>query len=75
MKRWILFAAAAGVLLAWRTVDAQSLGRRDGAPNRQPGGVTSQGSPAIPDASALVLFASGAAPIALYALKRHRSKK
>lgn len=75
MKKWALFVAAAGLLVAWRAVDAQSLGRRDNSPNRQTGTVTSQGSPAIPDASTLVLFASGAAPVALYALKRHRSKK
>lgn len=75
MKRWVLVLAAAGLLLAWRTVDAQSLGRRGGASNRQPGNVTTQGSPTVPDAGTFALFASGAAPIALYALKRHRSKK
>lgn len=75
MKKWALLVAAAGLLLAWKAVDAQSLGRRDNTPNRQAGNVTSQGSPAVPDAGTLVLFASGAAPVALYALKRHRSKK
>ncbi len=75
MKKWLLLAAAAGLLVAWRAADAQSLGRRDNTPNRQAGNVVTQSSPAIPDASALVLFASGAAPVALYALRRHRSKK
>ena len=75
MKKWLLLAAAAGVLMAWRAADAQSLGRRDKTPNRQPGNVLSQGSPTVPDASTLVLFASGAAPVALYALRRQRSKK
>lgn len=75
MRKWVLLVATAGLLIAWRAVDAQSLGRRDNTPNRQPGNVVAQGSPAVPDASTLVLFASGAAPVALYALKRHRSKK
>ncbi len=75
MKKWALLVAAAGLLVAWRAVDAQSLGRRDSTPDRQTGNVTSQGSPVVPDAGTLVLFASGAAPVALYALKRHRSKK
>ena len=75
MKKWLLLAAAAGVLMAWRAADAQSLGRRDKTPNRQQGNVVNQSAPAAPDASTLVLFASGAAPVALYALRRHRSRK
>ncbi|GIV18553.1 MAG: hypothetical protein KatS3mg023_0304 [Armatimonadota bacterium] len=75
MKKWVLLVAAAGALVAWRAADAQSLGRRENNANRQPGNVVTQSSPAVPDASTLVLFASGAAPIALYALKRHRMKK
>ncbi|MCL6474253.1 MAG: hypothetical protein K6U75_04255 [Firmicutes bacterium] len=75
MKKWLLLAAAAGLLMVWRAADAQSLGRRDNTPNRQPGNVVTQSSPAVPDASTLVLFASGAAPVALYVLRRHRGKK
>jgi len=75
MKRWVLLLAAAGLLLAWRSTDAQSLGRRGGPAIRQPGKVVSQGSPAWPDAGTLTRFASGAAPIALYALNRRRIKK
>jgi hypothetical protein len=77
MKRWVLLLAAAGLLLAWRSADAQhapSLGRRGGAANRQPGNIVAQGSPAVPDAGTLALFASGAAPIALYAIKRRYKK-
>ncbi|GIV15501.1 MAG: hypothetical protein KatS3mg022_0936 [Armatimonadota bacterium] len=75
MKRWVLLLAAAGLLLAWRSADAQSLGKRGGTANRQPGNLVSQGSPTVPDAGALTLFATGAAPVAVYALKRRRSKK
>ncbi len=75
MTRWLWLIVAAGLLASWRVVDAQSLGRREGPVHRQPTNVSPQGAPAVPDASTLVLFASGVAPIALYALKRHRSKK
>ncbi|MCS6950357.1 MAG: hypothetical protein RMM06_06005 [Armatimonadota bacterium] len=75
MKRWLWLLVAAGVLASWRVVDAQSLGRREGPSQRQPGNVMPQGAPAVPDASSLVLFASGVAPVALYALKRYRAKK
>jgi len=74
MKRWGWLLVAAGILLAWRTVDAQALGRREGSPNRQPGSVAPQ-APAAPDAGTLTLFAAGAAPVVLYTvLKRHRKK-
>ncbi|MEJ5250992.1 MAG: PEP-CTERM sorting domain-containing protein [Chthonomonadetes bacterium] len=74
MKRWLLLLAAAGLVLAWRSTDAQSLGRREGTASRQPGNVTAQSS-AVPEPGTIVLFASGAAPVVLYALKRYRQRQ
>ncbi len=74
MKRWFLLLAAAGLVLAWRSADAQSVARRGGSANRQPGNVVAQGS-VTPEPGTIVLFASGAAPVVLYALKRYRQKK
>jgi len=62
------------MLLAWKSVDAQSLGRRDNAPARQPGNAVAQ-TTAAPEPGTIALFASGAAPIALYLWRRHRHKK
>lgn len=75
MKRWLWLLVAAGVFASWRAVDAQQIGRRDGPVHRQQGNVMPQGAPAVPDASTFALFASGMAPVVLYAWKRHRAKK
>lgn len=75
MKRWLLLLTVAGVLASWKVVDAQTIGRREGPVHRQTGNVMPQGSPVVPDASTLVLFASGVAPVALYAWKRYRARK
>lgn len=74
MRKWLLLLAAAGLVLAWRTADAQSLGKRGGTANRQVGNIAPQGS-STPEPGTVVLFASGAAPVLLYALKRYRQKK
>lgn len=74
MKKWFLLLAVGALVLAWRATDAQSAARRDGQANRQPGNIFSQGSGA-PEPGTIVLFASGTAPVLLYALKRHRQKR
>ncbi|MER3474707.1 MAG: hypothetical protein C4335_11900 [Armatimonadota bacterium] len=74
MKRWFLFVAIGALVLAWQAADAQSAARRGGGAGRQPGNIAPQGSP-VPEAGTLALFASGTAPVLLYALKRYRQKR
>lgn len=74
MKKWLLLLVAAGVVFAWKATDAQSVGRRDRMPNRQAGNFAPQGT-ITPEPGTLALFASGAAPVILYALRRTRGKK
>lgn len=74
MKKWLLLVAAGGLLLAWKAVDAQGFARRGSDPGRQTGNVVAQGG-AVPEPGTIALFASGAAPVVLYLLRRHRDTK
>lgn len=73
MKSVAFLIVMAGLVFASLFADAQTLGRRDKSPGRH--GSTASPQSAMPEPGTVVLFASGAAPIALYALRRYRRKK